>query len=85
MAISLIALYFTIANSRSNNNIIKFVIGIIFSFLLYISMSISYAFGTSGFLPFFVASWLFTVIILAISILLLIIKDHHYLSKSNIK
>jgi lipopolysaccharide export system permease protein len=85
IAISLIALYFTIANSRSNNNIIKFVIGIIFSFLLYISMSISYAFGTSGFLPFFVASWLFTVIILAISILLLIIKDHHYLSKSNIK
>ncbi|MDA7705556.1 LptF/LptG family permease [Rickettsiales bacterium] len=80
IAISFISLYFTIVNARNKNNIINFVIGIIISFLLYIFMSISYAFGASGFLPFFVSSWLFTVIILAISILLLIIKDHSYLN-----
>lgn len=81
VAISLIAVFFTVVNARNRYNVINFVLGIIVSFLLYIAMSISYAFGSSGFIPFFVSSWLFTVIILAISVLLLIIRDHYYLSK----
>lgn len=82
VAISIIALYFTVVNARNKNNIINFVMGTICSFLIYILMSMCYAFGSSGFMPFFVSSWLFTIIILAISVLLLIIKDHHYLNKS---
>jgi lipopolysaccharide export system permease protein len=82
VAISFISLYFTIANARNKNNVINFIIGIIISFLLYISMSVSYAFGSSGLIPIFISSWLFVVIILAISILLLIIKDYSYLNKN---
>jgi lipopolysaccharide export system permease protein len=82
IAISIIALYFTIVNARNKNNIFNFVIGVVSGFLLYILIAVSYAFGSSGFIPFFVSTWLFVVIILAISILLLIIRDHYYLNKS---
>ena len=83
VALSFISLYFSIANARNKNNIVNFIIGILVSFLLYISISVSYAFGASGFIPFFVSTWIFTVIILAISILLLIIRDYYYLHKNN--
>jgi lipopolysaccharide export system permease protein len=75
VAVSLIAAFFTINNVRNKNNIILFVAGIAVGLVLYISFIIINAFGSSGLIPTFLATWMVAIITLSISVLLIFRKE----------
>lgn len=75
-AISLIASYFAINSIRSRNNMIYIVIGTIFGLITYISLNIVNALGASGVIPSFMATWMITLLFLAIAVLLVFRKEN---------
>jgi len=75
VAMSLMAAFFAINNSRSKNNIMIFVSGIILGLLFYIILIIVNAIGSSGVIPTFLTTWMVVVIMLAISVLLIFRKE----------
>lgn len=77
-AMSLIAAFFAVNNVRSKNNVLWFICGIVSGLVLYITFIIVHAFGSSGLIPIFLATWMTTAIVLAISILLIFRKEGSY-------
>jgi lipopolysaccharide export system permease protein len=78
VAISLVAAFFAVNNVRSKNNIFLFVSGVICGLVLYIGFIIIRAFGASGLIPIFLSTWMATIILLAISMLLIFKKEGSY-------
>lgn len=78
VAMSLIAAFFAVNNVRSKNNILLLIAGTISGLVLYITSIIISAFGSSGLIPIFLATWMITIIMLAISILLIFKKEGSY-------
>ncbi len=78
VAMSLIAAFFSVNNVRSKNNILWFTAGIISGLILYISFVIIHAFGSSGLIPIFLSTWMATITLLAISMLLIFKKENSY-------
>jgi len=76
IAAVLIACFFSLNSSRNKNNIIYIVAGIMFGLILYISLSVVQAFGSSGIIPPFAATWVISVITISLSILLVFRKEH---------
>jgi len=74
-AMSLIAAFFAVNNVRSKNNVLWFICGIVSGLVLYISFIIIHAFGSSGLMPIFLSTWMVTIIMLAISVLLIFRKE----------
>lgn len=75
VAMSLMAAYFAINNSRSKYNIMFFVSGIAVGLLFYITLIIVNAIGSSGAIPTFLTTWMMVVIMFAISMLLIFRKE----------
>ena len=75
IAMALMAGFFAVNNVRSRNNIIIFVFGIAVGLVLYISFIIINALGSSGLIPTFLATWMMSIILVAISILLIFRKE----------
>jgi lipopolysaccharide export system permease protein len=71
----LIAAYFSINSIRNRNNIVYILAGIIFGLITYISLNIINALGSSGIIPLFMATWLVTILFLAVSTLLVFRKE----------
>jgi lipopolysaccharide export system permease protein len=78
VAISLVAAFFAVNNVRSKNNIFLFVSGVICGLVLYIGFIIIRSFGASGLIPIFLSTWMTTIILLAISMLLIFKKEGSY-------
>ena len=78
VAMVLIAAFFSVNNVRSKNNIMWLVMGIISGLILYISLIIVHAFGSSGLVPIFLSTWVVVIILLAISMLLIFRKEGSY-------
>ncbi|MFT7088039.1 MAG: lipopolysaccharide export system permease protein [Rickettsiales bacterium] len=74
-AIALIAAFFAVNNIRGKNNITMLVCGIAVGLIAYISLIIINAVGSSGIIPFFLATWMTAIILLAISVLLIFKKE----------
>ena len=68
-AMVIMAAVFSINNIRNKNNILYILIGIICGLILYVSSTVISAFGSSGIIPPFIATWVVTVIILTAVIL----------------
>jgi lipopolysaccharide export system permease protein len=78
VAMSLIAAFFSVNNVRSKNNIVWFICGIMLGLVLYVSLIIVQAFGSSGLIPVFLSTWMTAIILLAISMLLIFRKEGSY-------
>lgn len=70
------ATYFGICNFRNRRSQIRILIGIIFGLMVFITASISFSLGSSGLISSFEATWLISLIYLAISILLIYKKEN---------
>ena len=75
IAMALMAGFFAVNNVRGRNNIMIFVFGITVGLVLYISFIIINALGSSGLIPTFLATWMTSIILMAISILLIFRKE----------
>lgn len=75
VAMSMMAAYFAINNSRSKNNVMFFVSGIALGLLFYIVLIIVNAIGSSGIIPTFLTTWMVVIIMMAISVLLIFRKE----------
>ena len=78
VAISLIAVFFAVNNVRSKNNILLFIAGVIVGLILYIIPMVINAFASSGLIPVFLSTWIITLILVAIGILVIFKKDKSY-------
>jgi lipopolysaccharide export LptBFGC system permease protein LptF len=76
IAAVLIACFFSLGSSRNKNSILYIIAGIMFGLILYIGLSIIQAFGSSGMIPPFSSTWIISVIIISLSILLVFRKEH---------
>jgi lipopolysaccharide export system permease protein len=72
----LIAAFFGINNFRNKNNILYISAGIMAGLVLYIGLEIINAFGASGLIPPFTATWLVSLILLTATILLVFKKEN---------
>ncbi len=75
VAMSLMAAFFAINNSRSRHNIMIFVSGIALGLVFYVVLIIVNALGSSGMIPTFLTTWMMVVILMAISVLLIFRKE----------
>ncbi len=75
ISVSLIAAYFSINNVRDKNNILYIICGIIFGLINYVGLNIMSALGSSGIIPCFMATWLITLLFLAVSVILVFRKE----------
>jgi lipopolysaccharide export system permease protein len=76
VCMTIIAAYFSINSIRNRNNVIYILLGVMFGLLTYIGLNIVNAFGASGIIPAFMATWLVTFLFLAVAILLLFRKEN---------
>lgn len=75
VAMVLIAGFFAVNNVRNRNNVILFVMGIMSGLILYTGLIIVNAFGASGLIPTFLATWTISIILLSLSVLLIFRKE----------
>jgi len=75
IAMALMAAFFAINSVRSKYNIIFFVFGIAAGLVLYISLVIIAALGSSGVIPIFLSTWVVVVVLMTISMLLIFKKE----------
>jgi len=76
LAMTLISCYFGINHVRNQNAIFMIFLGISCGLILYVTSSIISALGTSGLIPIFAATWVTTIIFLAIGTLLIYRKEN---------
>lgn len=77
VAAVLIACFFSLNSSRNKNSIIYTISGIMFGLVLYISLSIIQAFGASGLIPPFASTWIISIIIISLSVILVFWKEQN--------
>jgi lipopolysaccharide export system permease protein len=76
VAMVFFATYFGICNVRNRKSQIRVFVGIIFGLMVFITSSISFSLGSSGLISSFEATWLISLVYLAISILLIYQKEN---------
>ena len=76
MAITLIACFFGLNHIRNQNVAIMTFLGIITGLVFYIISSILIAFGSSGIIPVFAATWLIVLICFSVGTLLIYQKEN---------
>lgn len=74
-AMSMIACYFSLNHIRNQNTVFLILCGIVIGLVLYITSSIINALGSSSIIPVFAATWMITIIWLAIGVLLIYRKE----------
>lgn len=75
VAMVLIATFFAINNIRNKNNILRFVAGVMVALVLHIGLIIVGAIGASGLIPEFLSTWISSLILLSLGILLIFAKE----------
>ncbi len=70
-----IAAFFAINNTRSRNNGLLFILGIVVGLILYVVLVVSLQFGSSGIIPVFLSTWTMAIMLLFIGIMLIFKKE----------
>lgn len=76
LAMVLIACYFGLNHVRDRGTILMMFFGIIFGLILYITSSVINALGASGLIPTFAATWVITIVSLAVGVLFIYRKEN---------
>ena len=74
-AIVLISSYFSLNHVRSNKNPMMITLGIVAGFLIYFTSDIMIEFGKMEKVPFFVSTWLMTILYLMIGFVMVVKKE----------
>lgn len=75
IAMVLVGAFFAVNNVRSRNNIVLFVIGVMVVLVLHIGLLIISTIGASGLIPEFLSTWITSLILLSLGMLLTFRKE----------